>query len=235
MIITTLPVTLISAIGGELGMNIADNPGCTRGFIIYHEGQEPGDAVSANIYGRYNERDGDYFYNYTTGAQNTKYYVKAYADIIGSRVYASNWESFTTGITIPTLVTKSAGDVTYYSAQLAASLETRTWGTHPDITSEVKASRRGFCWAYEGYPDIDDNVIEESGEFSYGGYQMALEGLESGQIHVVRAFAENPQGIGYGDRIQFTTGIPEIEIENVRAERNRAFMSIRLYGEITEV
>ena len=124
----------------------------------------------------------------------TTYYVRAYAiNSLGTKYGQS--ESFTTtALSLPTVTTVSASDITYTSATLGG-----------EVTSEGDApvTERGICWTTHGYPMVTDNHIAVGS--GLGSFTTSLTGLASGTNYFIRAYAISSAGTVYGDLIYFTT------------------------------
>jgi uncharacterized protein (TIGR02145 family) len=61
----------------------------------------------------------------------------------------------------------------------------------------------GICWTKNGEPTVSDNkTVETSEGDSFASY---MTDLESGTPYCVRAYAENSEGVGYGNPVYFTT------------------------------
>jgi uncharacterized protein (TIGR02145 family) len=98
--------------------------------------------------------------------------------------------------TVPVLTTSPITDISTTSA---------TGGG--EITSNGNAAITATGLVYSsanGTPTIADSKTEETA--TNGSFSSALEGLTSGTIYHVRAYATNSVGTGYGNVMDFTTG-----------------------------
>jgi len=91
---------------------------------------------------------------------------------------------------VPTVTTQSASSVGLKSAV-----------GNGNITVGAGNTRRGFQFNTVEYPD---KQVFEDGSFGTGAFALTMEGLTPGQKYWYRAFAENPDGVGYGGWTSFT-------------------------------
>src|SRR5690606_16436836 len=70
----------------------------------------------------------------------------------------------------------------------------------------LNVSLTGFCYSQQVSPTLNDEVVEAGS--GLGGFSAYLAGLNAETTYYVRAFAQNEQGVGYGDQIAFTTPPP---------------------------
>ncbi|WP_010664832.1 LamG domain-containing protein [Marinilabilia salmonicolor] len=73
---------------------------------------------------------------------------------------------------------------------------------------------RGIVWSTEGEPTYNDNEGMSFNGEGLGEFTSELSELQSGVPYLVRAFAHNSEGVGYGDVVEFTT-IMEFLTESV--------------------
>lgn len=68
----------------------------------------------------------------------------------------------------------------------------------------------GFVWWKESSPDKRDSCLASSGDMSE--FSHTIQNLTNNTKYIISSYAENSLGIGYGNRISFTTelGIPQI-------------------------
>lgn len=72
------------------------------------------------------------------------------------------------------------------------------------VANGYPATSRGICWNSVGSPTISDTNYKENGTFESGTFTGKITGLTLGKTYYARAFAENSNGIGYGNEIVFT-------------------------------
>lgn len=124
---------------------------------------------------------------------NTTYYLRAYAINAGGTGYSSQ-DTFTTPISVPTVITSQPTNVSNAGAICGGDVIT-------DGGSPV--TERGVCWSTSHNPTINDNHTSDSS--GTGGFTSSLTGLSSEMLYYVRAYATNGVGTAYGDELSFTT------------------------------
>jgi hypothetical protein len=97
--------------------------------------------------------------------------------------------------TAPTLLTTEVTSVTHNSANSGGNMLS-------DNGSSIIA--KGVCWSIQpNVPTIDDaHTTDNTGT---PPYMSRISGLESNTQYFVRAYAVNEIGIGYGEKLPFTT------------------------------
>ena len=77
-------------------------------------------------------------------------------------------------------------------------------------------SERGFVWT-EGYSNPTMSSQRKIVSGRTGIYEAQIDGLKPNTLYTVRAYAENEEGIAYGDALQFTTDValPAVVTERV--------------------
>ncbi len=130
--------------------------------------------------------------------QNTTYYFRAFAEEgSGGTVSYGGAMSFTTlqgEINLPTVVTESVYNVTENSASISGNVTDDGGGT---------ISQKGFCLSPQSNPTIDD-IISDNGAGT-GQYSHSFLGLLTNTQYYVKAYAQNSEGIAYGDEMTFIT------------------------------
>lgn len=127
--------------------------------------------------------------------QNTIYYVRAYAvnktgSAYGKEIIVQTRQE----LTVPTVVTSAANNVTEYSA-MAGGVVRDNGG------SEI--SSYGICWDTQPDPSIEGSHLSFSG--GTGDYRTTMKNLELSTLYYVRAFAINNTGLAYGNEVSFRT------------------------------
>lgn len=102
--------------------------------------------------------------------------------------------------TIPVLTTT---DVTEVTANTAIS------GGNISDDGGCDILDKGVCWNKTGDPTINDPKAS-SGKGT-GSFESTISGLESGTKYFVRAYASNEPGTAYGETVEFTTKIADID------------------------
>ena len=133
---------------------------------------------------------GSYTSNITGLTPGTTYFVRAYATNIQGTKY-SQYQSFTTPVlSLPTVITNNASDITYTSATCSG-----------EVTAEGDApvTERGICWTTSGTPTVNGyHIALGSG---LGSFTTTITGLETGTTYHVRAYAISSVGTVYGDLV----------------------------------
>jgi pectinesterase len=156
---------------------------------------------SPTLSGRYTDDGGGVgsFSSKLTGLVPGKtYYLRAYATNIGGTSFGSE-RSFSTLIAVvpPSLTTAAVSNVMVKTAVSGGNVT--SWGG-------AQVTARGICWDTAGLPSVAGaKTVEGSG---IGGFVSALTGLTGGTRYIVRAYATNSAGTGYGDTVSFTSQIP---------------------------
>lgn len=132
------------------------------------------------------------------------YFYRAYAKNSAGYSYG-NEIAFYTLSTRPTLLTKDPTDLAYESVTGQGEI------VNIGIDNVIS---RGFVYGTtsHGNPgntpptgtEYDTNV-SQSGNFEVGDFLISLSNLNDDTTYYYRAFAENPEGFGYGNEIEFKT------------------------------
>ncbi|MBO7074301.1 MAG: DUF1566 domain-containing protein [Bacteroidales bacterium] len=138
--------------------------------------------------------------NITGLAENTTYYVRAYAINSEGTAYGTQ-HSFTTNsggssATVPTVTTGTPFDIAIYSAACGGN-----------VTSDGGATvfERGVCYSTSQNPTTSD-MVAQSGSGT-GSYTCYMTGLNQGTTYYLRAYAINSEGTAYGAQVSFTTNM----------------------------
>lgn len=131
-------------------------------------------------------------------AENTTYYVRAYATNSEGTSYGLQ-KSFTTesggsSATIPTVTTATPFDIAIYSAACGGN-----------VTSDGGATvfERGVCYSTSQNPTTSD-MVAQSGSGT-GSFTCYMTGINQNTTYYVRAYATNSEGTAYGNQVSFTT------------------------------
>lgn len=161
-----------------------------RGFCWSSSNQNPTISNHATENG---SGAGDYTGIISGLAENTTYFVRAYAQTIDLIVY-SNPKSFKT-YAMPSVTTSFVSSITAGSAECGG--EVLSDGGLP-ITS------RGICWHTFPNPTIDNSCKYDENN-SIGAFSCSINNLSENTTYYVRAFAQNSSGISYGEERSFKT------------------------------
>lgn len=123
----------------------------------------------------------------------TNYYLRPYGKTSNEIIYG-NEITFRT-LTLPTIVTSPATNITQSSAVLNGNLTSD--GGLPILD-------KGFCWDTLANPDtgrFKKTVLP----FTTGSFSSSIDGLLTNRKYYSRAFAITDAGIAYGDEVSFIT------------------------------
>lgn len=153
------------------------------------------DMGDARRFGSENMTD-DKVFNVTVDqlADGVTYYYR-FVVLAGEKTFTTDLNHFTTpALLLPTVTTLDVTDITASTATLNAEVT---------VDAEEDVTGRGFCWATDAMPDIEDSVVYcGSGT---GAFSAQLTGLQQTTVYYVRAYAKNGNGIVYGEVKSFQT------------------------------
>ena len=127
---------------------------------------------------------------------NTTYYVRAYAVNMSNTGYGSEQIFETLSLIPPILSTENITNITYNSANSGGEI------IDSGGTSIVN---KGVCWNIFGSPTTADACTNDGAGLD--SFISNLTGLAKGTAYYVRAYAENSQGVGYGNQKSFNTNL----------------------------
>ncbi|MBR3947124.1 MAG: hypothetical protein IKJ56_08520, partial [Bacteroidales bacterium] len=149
------------------------------------------------------------------------YYVRAYAINAVGTFYGE--ERIFTTLTVPTVETYNAEDVSYTTATAKAKVVADGGAT---------VTERGFCYSTSNTnPTLSDGKITVGN--GTGNFNYSFTGLTDNTTYYIRSYATNSVGTAYGNTINFTT--IEITAPTVAATTatNVSYTSVTLGGNIT--
>ncbi len=123
----------------------------------------------------------------------TRYYFKTKANN-AKGIAEGTPLSFTTPISLPTVITGNAFSVTINSCTINGEVI---------ISGGSAIMEKGFVWSVKPQPTIQDNKTMQGNGLST--YTQTITSLPEGSIVYVRAYAINEGGIAYGETITFYT------------------------------
>lgn len=135
------------------------------------------------------------------------YYARAYATNEFGTSYGEEISFMANDISLPTLTTLHASDITINSAKLGGNITSAGSGN---------IIERGIVWSTSSNPTIDNHKI--SNGTGVGKYIISITELADKTIYYARAYATNEKGTAYGDEINFTTvelKTPELSQTNI--------------------
>lgn len=129
-----------------------------------------------------------------------KYYVRAYAKNKVGVGYGEPIE-FRSGTILPSVTTSEVSEVTAISANCGGKVTS---------TNGYKVISYGLCWSLTPVPTLNNQHAEVG--YGEGEFSMTISNLLPGRQYYVRAYAQNENGVAYGNQEIFTTqsGLPVV-------------------------
>ena len=197
IIVTTKEVTEVNATTAICGGEVMDDGGAevTARGVCWSTSENPTIRDSHTTDG---SGTGSYTSNMTGLAENTIYYVRAYATNEKGTSYGEE-KTFTTKDGIAEITTKEVTEIGTTSAICGGEVM-------DDGGAEVTA--RGVCWSTSENPTTrDTHTTDGSGT---GSYTSNITGLTENTTYYVRAYATNSYGTSYGSQKSFNTASGQI-------------------------
>ena len=191
--VTTSSATNISVTSATVGGNVTDDGGAsvTERGVVYSTTPNPTTSNSKVVSG---SGKGSFTCNLSNLQDGVTYYVRAYAVNEKGTAYGEE-KSFTTkAITVPTVTTSSATNISVTSATVGGN-----------VTDDGGASvtERGVVYSTTPNPTTSNSkVVSGSGK---GSFTCNLSNLQDGVTYYVRAYAVNQKGTAYGEQQSFMT------------------------------
>lgn len=137
-----------------------------------------------------------------------------------SAPYTYNWESLVAagkhtltaiatdndGLSTSASITITVKSITPSVSTLPASFVGTTYAICESNLASMgipRVSSRGICWNKTGSPTIADSISIVKTDT--GTFASPLSGLQMGTTYYVKAFAQNSNGVVYGNQVSFTT------------------------------
>lgn len=195
--VTTSTPSNITDNSATCGGNVTSDGGATvtaRG-VCWSTSQNPTISGSHTTDG---SGTGSFTSSITGLAENTTYYVRAYATNSEGTSYGSQ-KSFTTesggsSATIPTVTTATPFDIAIYSAAC---------GGYVLSDGGATVFERGICYSTSQNPTTSSYTVQSGS--GTGSYTCYMTGLNQSTTYYVRAYAINSEGTAYGNQVSFTT------------------------------
>lgn len=136
---------------------------------------------------------------------NTQYYVRSYARNAQGIGYSVQVE-FSTLSGLPVVETQDVSTITAISAQCGGRVSGDGGYTLVD---------RGVCWSLKHNPTIKNTHVTSLADT--GIFEVQLRNLLPGRTYYVRAFAQNQNGVAYGQEVEFSTldGLPAVTTDSL--------------------
>ncbi len=191
--VTTTPVSDISDIGAASGGDITNTGGgeiLSKG-VVWGTGRSPTVGLPTKTNSGPNPGT---FISFITGlSPGTTYFIRAYATNNIGTGYGAEL-SFTTEITIPTVIT---GQITSLSSSAATGSGNVTANGGSAVTN------RGLVWGTASGPTTALSTKTSNGSGT-GSFSGNITGLSPGTTYYLRAYATNSAGTAYGTEVAFT-------------------------------
>jgi len=191
-VITTAPYgeTATSALSGGYVTNSGQSPVTARG-VCWSTAPKP------DLSGPHSQ-DGQGmggFHSVLSGlAQETAYYVRAYATNGAGTSYGEEYYFNSPHPAAPTVQTLALSDLSADSVQVGGEVVTQGGGP---------VTARGVCWSTAPHPRLRDNVVNAGA--GLGQFSATIGGLQAETVYYARAFASNDYGTAYGHVVRFRT------------------------------
>ena len=192
--VTTNEVTSVTTNSAVCGGNVTNDGGAdvTARGICYGTSQNPTISGQHTTDGN---GTGQFTSNITGLAENTTYYVRAYATNSEGTSYGAQ-KTFTTSqsVVAPTVTTNNVSDISTTTATCGGNVTSAGYGT---------VSAKGVCWSTSQNPTTSNShTTNGSGT---GSFTSSITGLTENTTYYVRAYATNEAGTAYGEQKTFTT------------------------------
>ena len=127
-------------------------------------------------------------------AENTQYYVRAYAVNAVGVGYGNELIFKTMEMSVPVIQTAPASGVSTTTALCGGKLVS---------DGGSKVSEMGICWSTEELPEMSGmHAVAES---TSADFTLSMTDLRPTTTYYVRAYAVNVKGVAYGEQVSFTT------------------------------
>lgn len=158
--------------------------------------------------------------------ENTRYYVRAYAENSEGVSY-SNQLMFTTDEKAqkPEVETGEADRITSSQAEITGKIL--------KVGDKEGITQHGHVWGTKANPTVDNQKTQLGKTNVTGGFVSTLTGLEPNSTYHVRAYAINSIGTSYGEDITFTT-LPDIVTMTTIAARDIIHNAATVGGSISD-
>jgi hypothetical protein len=127
-------------------------------------------------------------------ADNTTYYVRAYAVNREGTGYGDEVSFITHELSLANLSTKLVYFISSSTAVISGTILDNGGGS---------ISSFGVCWSKDPLPTVTDNIA--SGKLLTGNFISNIGGLTANTMYYVRAYAVSNAGTSYGNELSFIT------------------------------
>ncbi len=191
--IYTSNVTDISYTSASISGNVTDdgNAEVTERGIVYSKTQNP---TTSNTKKRNGSGTGSFTCNLTDLQDGVTYYVRAYATNLKGTAYGEELSFTTLVITLPTVSTIIATNVSDKSAIVEGCVTNDGGG---NITE------RGIVYSTTPEPTTANGKVTKG--TGSGTFSCNLTNLQEATTYYARAYAINIRGVSYGEQVSFKT------------------------------
>ena len=204
--VTTNNVTNITQNAATCGGNVTSDGGVNTSVrgICWSTSSNPTIADNHSVDG---SGTGPFVSNITGLAENTSYYVRAYATNSVGTSYGDQ----------ATFVTLANGSLPVISTNSITNITSATATSGGNVSSNGGATvtARGVCWSTSSDPTISNNHTNDG--TGLGPFTSNITGLMENTTYYLKAYATNSVGTSYGNQITFTT-LANIELPAVNTD-----------------
>ena len=219
--VQTIDITDIQRTTAILNGTLVFNGNDTATIKGFCWSENPNPTVNNNQK-QVNTNSNDFAYQLSNLKDETKYYVRAYAQNKIATVYGEE-KSFTTqSAIIPSVTTSSATNISYTSATIGGN-----------VTSDGGATvtERGVVYSTSQNPTTLNNKVTSGN--GTGSFTCSLNNLQAGTTYYVRAYAKNKKGTTYGVQKSFTTKSYALPTVTTSSATNITYTSATIDGNVT--
>ena len=219
--VITNPITMVMTNSAVAGGCVKDDGGAsvTERGVVYSLSKEP---TTSNYKVKSGSGVGEYTCNLTNLQDNAIYYVRAYAINSKGTVYGEERYFTTKEITLPSVYTLNATDVSYTSASVSGNVT-------DDGNAEV--TERGIVYSKTQNPTTSDTKKRNAS--GTGSFTCNLTDLQDGVTYYVRAYATNLKGTAYGEEKSFTTKTINLPTVSTKTPSNISYTSATVDGYVS--
>ena len=195
--VSTTNTSNISYTSATISGNVSKDGGAnvTERGIVYSTSKGP---TTSNSKVKNGSGTGSFSCDLSNLQDGVTYYVRTYATNLKGTAYGEE-KSFTTKtITLPTVSTSAANDISSTSAAVGGNVSN---------DGGANVIERGVVYSTSKEPTTSNNKVKNGS--GTGSYSCDLSNLQDGVTYYVRAYAINLKGTTYGEQLSFST--PKLE------------------------
>ena len=191
--VSTTNTSNISYTSATISGNVSKDGGAnvTERGIVYSTSKGP---TTSNSKVKNGSGTGSFSCDLSNLQDGVTYYVRSYATNMKGTAYGEE-KSFTTKtITLPTVSTSAANDISSTSAAVGGNVSN---------DGGANVIERGVVYSTSKEPTTSNNKVKNGS--GTGSFSCNLSNLQDGVTYYVRAYAMNKKGVAYGEEKSFTT------------------------------